>query len=158
VGINLTLVGQAITFLIFVWFTMKFVWPPLVKAMQERQKTIADGLAAAVQGQQELAQAEEKIQGQLRETKQQAAAIIEKAYHRADQIIEEAKAQARVEGERMLDAAQEEIAQSTSRAREALRKEVVTLAMQGAERVLTRSIDPQMHNEMLQQLATDMKA
>ena len=157
-GINLTLVGQAITFLIFVWFTMKFVWPPLVKAMQERQKTIADGLAAAVQGQQELAQAEEKIQGQLRETKQQAAAIIEKAYHRADQIIEEAKAQARVEGERMLDAAQEEIAQSTSRAREALRKEVVTLAMQGAERVLTRSIDPQMHNEMLQQLATDMKA
>lgn len=157
-SINLTLVGQAITFLIFVWFTMKFVWPPLVRAMQERQKTIADGLAAAVKGQQELAQAEEKIQEQMRETKQQAAGIIEKAYHRADQIIEEAKEQARVEGDRILLAAQEEMAQSMARAREALRKEVVTLAMQGAERVLNRSIDEKAHNEMLQQLVTEMKA
>lgn len=157
-SINLTLVGQAITFLIFVWFTMRFVWPPLIKAMQERQKTIADGLAAAVKGQQELAQAEDKIQEQVRETKQQAAVIIEKAYHRADQIIEEAKEQARVEGDRILAAAQEELAQSMARARETLRKEVVILAMQGAERVLNRSIDAEAHNEMLQQLATEMKA
>lgn len=156
-GINLTLVGQAITFLIFVWFTMKFVWPPLINAMQERQKTIADGLAAAVKGQQELAQAEEKIQLQIRDAKQQAAEIIEKAYRRADQIIEEAKGQARVEGNRLLDAAQEEIEQSASRAREVLRKETVALAMNGAERILHRSIDSQAHNEMLQQLEAELR-
>ncbi len=157
-SINLTLLGQAITFLIFVWFTMKFVWPPLIDAMKERQKKIADGLAAAARGQEELLNAEERIKGQITEAKQQAAEIIEKAYRRADQIVEEAKDKAQEEGKRIIEAAQADIQQSTSRAREGLRKEVAALAISGAERVLKRDIDANAHNDILRQLETEMSA
>jgi F-type H+-transporting ATPase subunit b len=157
-SINLTLLGQAITFLIFVWFTMKFVWPPLIQAMRDRQKKIADGLAAAVRGQQELAQAEDRIKAQIHEAKHQAAEIIEKAYRRADQIIEEAKDKAQDEGKRLLEAAQGDIEQAASRARETLRKEVAALAISGAERVLKRDIDASAHNDILRQLETEMSA
>lgn len=155
-SINLTLIGQAITFLIFVWFTMKVVWPPLIQAMQDRQKKIADGLAAAAKSEQELAQTEERIKEQLLETKQQAAVIIEKAYHRADQILEEAKLHAESEGKRLLEAAQAEIGQSVARARESLRKEVVALAVNGAERILQKSVDQKTHNDILRQLEAEM--
>lgn len=157
-SINLTLLGQAITFLIFVWFTMKFVWPPLIQAMRDRQKKIADGLAAAAKGQQELAQAENLIKDQMLVAKQQAAEIIEKAYRRADQIVEEAKDKAQEEGKRILEAAQSNIEQAASRARESLRKEVGALAISGAERVLKRDIDATAHNDILRQLETEMSA
>jgi F-type H+-transporting ATPase subunit b len=156
VSINLTLIGQSITFLLFVWFTMKVVWPPLIQAMQDRQKKIADGLAAAERSQQELADAETQIHGQMREAKQQASEIIEKAYRRADQIVEEAKDHARSEGDRLLEAAQAEIEQSTARARETLRKEIVTLAISSAEQVLQRSVDTNVHNDILRQLETQI--
>jgi F-type H+-transporting ATPase subunit b len=156
VSINLTLIGQAITFLIFVWFTMKVVWPPLVQAMQERQKKIADGLAAAERGQKELADAEVQIQSHVRESKQQASEIIEKAYRRADQIIEEAKDHARAEGDRLLEAAQHEIEQSMARARESLRKEMVALAINGAEQILQSSVDLKVHNDVIRQLETQI--
>lgn len=155
-SINLTLIGQAITFLIFVWFTMKVVWPPLIQAMQERQKKIADGLAAAERSQKELADAESLIQQQIRESKQQAAEIVEKAYRRADQIIEEAKDHARAEGARLLEAAQAELEQSAARAREALRKEIVALAISGAEQVLQSSVDIKVHNDVIRQLETQI--
>ena len=155
-SINLTLIGQAITFLLFVWFTMKVVWPPLLQAMQDRQKKIADGLAAAERGQKELADAESHIQLQTRQAKQQATEIIEKAYRRADQIIEEAKEQARAEGERLLEATQAELDQSMARAREALRKEMVALAISGAEQVLQSSVDLKVHNDVMRQLETQI--
>ncbi|MFI4954761.1 MAG: F0F1 ATP synthase subunit B [Gammaproteobacteria bacterium] len=155
-SINLTLIGQAITFLLFVWFTMKVVWPPLVKAMDDRQKKIADGLAAGERGQKELADAEAQIQLQVRASKQQASEIIEKAYRRADQIIEEAKEHAHAEGERLLEAAQSEVEQSMARARESLRKEMVALAISGAEQVLQSSVDLKVHNDVIRQLETQI--
>nr|WP_281504132.1 MULTISPECIES: F0F1 ATP synthase subunit B [Chromohalobacter] len=153
---NLTLIGQAIAFAVFVWFCMKFVWPPVMQALQERQKKIADGLDAASRATRDLELAQEQAAEQLKESKEQAAEIIEQAHKRANQMIEEARDNARLEGERMIESARGEIEQETQRAKEELRTQVATLAIQGAERILDSSIDEAKHRELVDKLAAEL--
>lgn len=155
-NINATILGQMISFAIFVWFCMKFVWPPIISAMRERQEKIASGLQDADQAQKDLELAKEKAADTLREAKQQAASLIEQANKRAAQLVEEAKDQARAEGERLKDAAQAEIDQELNRAKESLRAQVATLSIAGAEKILSSSVDQNAHNAMLEQLASEL--
>ncbi|MDX5298042.1 MAG: F0F1 ATP synthase subunit B, partial [Gammaproteobacteria bacterium] len=138
-NINLTLIGQTIAFAIFVWFCMKYVWPPITGAMRTRQQRIADGLAAADRASRDLELAQEKVAQELRQAKQQAAELIELANKRSSQIIEEAKLDARREAERLAAQAQAEIEQERNRVREALRAELAALAVAGAEKILETS-------------------
>lgn len=155
-NINLTLIGQIITFAIFVAFCMKFVWPHLLGAMQEREKKIADGLDAANRAARDLELAQKEAAGKLREAKEQAAEIIEQANKRANQIVDDAKETARTEGERIVAAAQGEIEQEANRAKEALRKQVSELAVAGAAKILGKSVDASAHNELLNTLAEEL--
>ncbi len=155
-NINATLIGQIIAFAVFVWFCMKFVWPPLINAMQERAKKIADGLDAANRAERDLKLAQEKATSQMREAKEQAAQIIEQANKRANQIIDEAKESARQEGERLKVAAQADIEQEVNRAKENLRLQVSTLAVAGASKILETSIDVEKHNALLNKLAEEL--
>ncbi len=152
-GVNLTLVGQMVTFTLFVLFTMKFVWPPLTAAMAERTKRIADGLAAAEKGQQAQAEAEQQVEVAMLEARTEAADLVAQAQKRSNDIVGEAKDLAVAEGERMLDAARARIEQETSTAREALRSQVAALALSGAEKILNREIDAAGHEQMLNDLA-----
>lgn len=154
--INASLIGQAITFAILVWFTMKFVWPPLTRVLDERAARIADGLAAADRGRQDLALAEKGASEKLREARLQAAEIIAQAEKRALQMVEEAKGTARVEGERLVAGARAEIEQEVSQAREVLRQQVADLAVAGAERILRREIDSKAHADLLAQLKAEL--
>jgi len=156
VNINATLIGQIITFAIFVWFCMKFVWPHLLSAMQEREKKIADGLDAANRAERDLELAQEKAASQLRESKEKAAEIIEQANKRANQIIDEAKEAARTEGARLVAAAQAEVEQEANRAKEDLRKQVSELAVAGAAKILGKSVDAAAHAELLNKLADEL--
>jgi F-type H+-transporting ATPase subunit b len=155
-NINLTLLGQMIAFAAFVWFTMKFVWPPLVRALEERKAKIADGLAAAERGVHEQALAQERAKERLHEAKQQAAEIVAKAEKRAAEIVEEAKDDARAEGARLLEAAAAERERELSKAREALREKVAELAVVGAERILRKEINADAHHQLLDTLAKEM--
>ena len=137
-NLNLTLIGQAIAFAVFVWFCMKYVWPPVMQALQERQKKIADGLDAASRATRDLELAQEKADETLRESKEQAQQILEQANKRANQIVEEARDNARAEGERIIAGARSEIDQEINRAKEELRAQVSLLAVAGAERILHR--------------------
>ncbi|WP_124948423.1 F0F1 ATP synthase subunit B [Sulfuriferula thiophila] len=148
-NINATLIGQSITFFVFVWFCMKFVWPPIMQALSERKKQIADGLAAGERGKHELELASKRASENLHESKQKAAEIIAQAEKRAVQLIEEAKNAAKAEGDRMLASAQASVAQETVRAKEALRAQVSELAVAGAEKILRREIDAKAHAELL---------
>jgi len=156
VNINATLIGQIIAFAVFVWFCMKFVWPPLINSMEERAKKIADGLDAANRAERDLKLAQEKVGSQLREAKEQAAQIIEQANKRATQIIDEAKESARTEGDRLKVAAQAEIDQEVNRAKETLRSQVSALAVAGASKILETSIDLEKHDALLNQLAQEL--
>jgi F-type H+-transporting ATPase subunit b len=156
VNINLTLIGQIIAFAVFVAFCMKFVWPPLINAMQERAKKIADGLDAANRAERDLKLAQEKATSQMREAKEQAAQIIEQANKRASQIIDEAKETAHKEGDRIKVAAQAEIDQEVNRAKETLRTKVSELAVAGASKILGTSIDVEKHNALLDKLAEEL--
>jgi F-type H+-transporting ATPase subunit b len=153
VGINLTLFGQMLTFLVFVWFTKKFVWPPVMQALEERRARIADGLAAADRGQKALENADALVAERLREARQQATQIIEQAERRGAELVEEAKDNATAAGERILAQARAEIEQDTSRAREALRGEVAAIALSGARQLLEREVDAGTHRELLDRLA-----
>lgn len=155
-NINATMIGQAIAFAFFVWFCMKFVWPPVMAALEERKKKIADGLDAAERASRDLELAQEKAMQELREGKEQAAAIIEQANKRGSQIVEEAKEQALVEGERLKAAAKAEIDQEVNRAKEALRRQVATLAVAGAEKILNKSVDSKVQAELVDQLAAEL--
>lgn len=155
-NINATLIGQAIAFAFFVWFCMKYVWPPVMTALEERKKKIADGLDAAERASRDLELAKEKAAQELREGREQAATIIEQANKRANQIVEEAKEQARTEGERLKTAAKAEIDQEMNRAREALRSQVATLAVAGAEKILAKSVDGNVQAELVDQLAAEL--
>ena len=155
-NLNATLIGQSITFFIFVWFCMKFVWPPIMNALETRKKQIADGLAAADRGKHELELAAKKAGDNMRDAKAQAAEVIARADRRAAEIVEEAKAAARDEGERQLAAARASIAQETNRAREALREQVALLAVAGAEKILRREVNAQTHADLLAQLKADL--
>lgn len=155
-NINLTLIGQTISFALFVLFCMKFVWPALISIMEEREKKIADGLEAADRADKDLELAQKKATQQLREAKEEAAAIIEQANKRAGQIVEEAKDQAKAEGDRLKVAAEAEIEQEMNRAKEELRGKVAALALAGAEKVLAASIDEKANSELVNQLAAEL--
>lgn len=147
--INATLIGQAIWFAAFVWFTMRFVWPPLKRAIDARTQHIADGLAAAERGKQEQELAAKRGAEVLREAKHKASEIIAQGEKRSAQIVEEAKSIARTEGDRLLAGSKAEIEQEVFRARESLRQQVSELAVRGAEQILRREINPQAHAELL---------
>ncbi len=151
-NINFTLISQALWFAVFVWFTAKFVWPPLMRAIEDRQKKIADGLAAAERGQHELETANVQVQELLSDAKQQSQDLLANAQKRADEIVEEAKTTAKEEGERQIAAARATIEQETSVAREELRDQVSTLALSGARQILMREVDVNKHREVLEQL------
>ncbi|MGM0450143.1 MAG: F0F1 ATP synthase subunit B [Pseudomonadota bacterium] len=155
-NINLTMIGQTIGFFIFIAFCVKYVWPPLVQAMQERQKKIADGLAASDRANQDLELAQQRATQELREARDEAAAIVEKANKRANQIVEEAKTEAREQGDRLLAQARDEIEQERQQARDALRAEVASLAIAGAEKILESSVDAKAHSEMLDKLSAEL--
>ena len=155
-NINMTLIGQIITFGVFVWFCMKFVWPHLLSAMQEREKKIADGLDAANRAERDLELAKQEAGDKLREAKEKAAEIIEQANKRANQIVDEAKENARAEGQRLVAAAQAEVEQEANRAKEALRKQVSELAVAGAAKILGKSVDATAHDELLDSLAKEL--
>jgi len=156
VNINLTIIGQAIAFAIFVMFCMKYVWPPITAALAERKKKIAEGLDAAERAARDLELAKEKAASNMRESKEQAAAIIEQANKRANQIIDEAKEQATEEANRVKAAAQAEIEQEANRAKEALRGQVAALAVAGAEKILEASIDEKAHAQLVDKLAAEL--
>ena len=155
-NINLTLIGQSITFALFVWFCMKFIWPPIMGALEARRKEIADGLAAAERGQHEQELAEKRAAKHIKEAKGQASDIITQAQKRAGEMVEEAKGDARIEAERIVTGANAEIEQEINRAREHLRQEVVSLAIAGAEKVLKREVDKDAHASTLNELATQL--
>jgi len=156
VNFNATLIGQMITFGLLVLFTMKYVWPPIIQAMQERQKRIADGLASAERGVREQELAKTKAAQMLKEAKQQAADIVAQAHKRANEIIEQSKQDARTEGDRQLLAAKAEIEQEVNRAREHLRSQVVSLAVAGAGKVLKREVDEAANAAMLDDLVAQL--
>jgi F-type H+-transporting ATPase subunit b len=155
-NINFTLIAQAIAFAVLIWFTVKFVWPPLLGAIEKRQKEIADGLAAASEGRNALEVAAKKSEVTLTEAKQKASEIIAQAEKRASQIVEEAKNNAKAEGERIIAGAKAEIDQEVNRAKEGLRSQVSVLAVAGAEKILRKEINAKAHSEMLSKLAAEL--
>jgi F-type H+-transporting ATPase subunit b len=155
-NINLTLIGQLLAFAVFVWFTMKFVWTPIMAALETRKKEIADGLAAAERGQHEQELAKERAKDVLHEAKSQAAEIVAQAQKRAAEIVDESKDNARTEGERILSTAQAEIEQETNRAREQLREKIGELAVAGAEKILRKEINATAHKAIVNELAKEI--
>jgi F-type H+-transporting ATPase subunit b len=157
-SINATFLGQVIFFAILIWFSWKFIWPPLMNAIEERQKKIAEGLAAAERSRKDLDEAQERVNEVLREARAKANEIIEQAHQRANQIIDQAKSEAVAEAERQKAAAQAEIEQSVHRAREQLRAQVAALAVAGAEKLIQREIDAAAHRDLLDRLVTEISA
>ena len=155
-SINLTLIAQAISFALFILFTVKFVWPPLMKAIEERQKQIADGLAAGEQGKQQLEASSRLASEEMAKARTRAAEIVAHAEKRGLQMIEEAKASAKAEGERLVAGAKSEIEQEVSSAKEALREHVAALVVSGAEKILQREINAQAHADLLNQLKREL--
>ena len=153
---NITLLGQMISFAILIWFSVKFIWPPLIKAIEERQQKIAEGLAAADNAQKNLAQAEEKVAEELKAARAKANEIIEQAHQRANQLIDAAKADAVAEGQRQRALADAEIEAAANRAKEDLRRHVSQLAVTGAEKLLKREIDASAHKALIDDLAAQL--
>ena len=151
-NINLTLFAQAVTFAAFIWFTVKFVWPYMLRAIETRQKTIADGLAAAEQGRRSLEVSSKQADQAIQQARARAAEIIAQAEKRDAQMIEQARAAAKAEGDREKAAAKAEIAQEVTRAREQLRDRVASLAIAGAEKILRREVDAKAHGELLESI------
>ena len=148
-NLNFTLVAQAVTFAAFIWFTMKFIWPHMLRAIETRQKTIADGLAAGEQGKRSLETSTKQAEEAIREARNRAAEIIGQAEKRSAQMIDEARNAAKEEGNREKAAAKAEIAQEVTRAREQLRDRVASLAVSGAEKILRREVDAKAHGDLL---------
>lgn len=156
-NINATLIGQAIVFLVLIWFSVKFIWPPLLKAVEDRQKRIADGLAAAERGQKELQQSHGEAAVIVTEAREKALKIVDQANRRSNEIIEEARATAITEGQRLVGDARQEVTLEQARARDALRKDVASLAVAGASRLLEREIDPKAHADLIEKLAREIE-
>jgi F-type H+-transporting ATPase subunit b len=153
---NITLLGQMLSFALLVWFTVKFIWPPLIKAIEERQQKIAEGLAAADRSQKDLAQAQDKVNDALKDARSKANEIIEQAHARANQIIDQAKNDAITEANRQKALAEAEITAAANRAKEDLRKQVSMLAVTGAEKLLKREIDANAHKALIDDLAAQL--
>lgn len=154
--INVTLIVQMLVFIVFVWFTMKFVWPPLAKAMEERQDKIADGLAAAERGRKELELAQHRVKDELKRAKAQAVDIIDKATKRAALLIEEAKEDAKLENQRQIKIFHEHLQQELNRVKDGLRKQVADLAVTSAEMILKREIDKEANSKLLDNLIEEI--
>jgi F-type H+-transporting ATPase subunit b len=156
VDINLTLIGQTIAMIVFVWFCMKFIWPPLLGAIEERQERIAEGLAAADKGKQALQDAQSEAEKIIGDARKQATSILDQAHARANEIVAEGKADGVRERDRQLAAAKAEIEQETNRAREELRGQVSAIALASAEKILRREIDDKQHADILGKLAQEL--
>jgi F-type H+-transporting ATPase subunit b len=154
--INATLIGQLITFALLVWFTMKYVWPPITKAMTEREKRIADGLEASDRSKRELEQAEQTALTIIRDAKLEASQVIDQAHKRSVQIVEEAKENARTESKRIVEHAQDQIELEVSQTKEALRKQLAALAVAGAEKILKRNLDASANAALLDEFAAEI--
>lgn len=155
-NINATLFGELIAFIFFVWFCMKFVWPPIMGAIEERQKKIADGLAASERGEKDLELAQAKATEQLKEAKTQAAGIIEQAKKRGSQIVDEETQRAHQERENIIAQGHAEIEAERNRAKEDLRKQVAALAVAGAEKILERQIDAAAQSDIVEKLVAEL--
>ena len=155
-NINLTLFTQAAAFALFIWFTIKFVWPPLLRAIENRQKQIADGLAAGEQGRKSLEISSREAEQVVQTARERAAEIVSQAEKRGTQMVEEARANARVEGDREVAAAKAEIEQEVTRAREQLRDQVAQLAVAGAEKILRREVDAKAHAQLLDSIKAQL--
>ena len=151
-NLNFSLIAQAITFVAFIWFTVKLIWPYMLRAIEARQKTIADGLAAAEQGRRSLELSSRQAEETVTQARGRAAEILAQAEKRASQIVDEARAAAKEEGEREKAAAKAEIEQAATRAREQLRDHVASLAVAGAEKILRREVDAKAHAELLESI------
>jgi F-type H+-transporting ATPase subunit b len=156
VNINLTLIVQMVVFAVLIYATMRWIWPHILNAMAARQRTIAQGLAAAEKGEQALTDARANADAIIREARERATHIIDQAQHRANELVEEAKGTANVEGARLVAAAHQQIELDTTRARESLRREVAGIAVGAAAKLLGREIDPRKHADLLEQLATQI--
>ncbi len=155
-SLNLTLWGQTIAMAVFVWFCMRFIWPYIMRAIEERQQKIADGLVAAERGQQKLDEATREAEEIVRDARAQATTILDQAHARASEIVAEGKAEGARERERQLELARAEVEQEINRAREELRGEVSAIAVASAEKILRREIDPQAHEDILAKLAAEL--
>ena len=155
-NLNLTMLGQAISFAIFVWFCMKYVWPPIINALATREGRIADGLAAAEKAHRDLEDADAKSADLLQEGREKAQEFVTHAQKRGDDLVEEAKAQAREEAERIVAAARTQVDLERNAAREELRAQVAVLAMRGAEQILMREVDASAHGDALNKLAEQL--
>jgi len=156
VDINLTLIGQTIAMIVFVWFCMKFIWPPILEAIEERQQQIADGLAAAEQGEERLEQARAESDEIVADARRQATSILDQAHARANEIVADGKSDGVKERERQLTAAKSEIEQEANKAREELRGQVSAIAIASAEKILNREIDDKAHEDILGKLAQEL--
>ncbi len=154
--INATIIGQFITFAILVWFTMKYVWPPIIKTMHDREKKIAAGLEASERSKRELEVAEHKSLAIIREAKQQASQILEQANLHAAKLIEEAKGQGKLENKRIVEMAQGEIAREVAQVKDALKNQLAALAIAGAEKIIHKNLDASTHDALLNQLAAEI--
>lgn len=155
-NLNATILGQSFAFAIFVWFCLKYVWPPITAALAERQRKIADGLEAADRAQRDLSLAQSRVADDLREAKIKSAEIIDMASKRASQIVDEAKEKAREEGQRIIAGAKAEIEMEIQRAKEELRAQVASIAIAGAEKILESSIDQAANEELIDKLASEL--
>jgi F-type H+-transporting ATPase subunit b len=156
VSLNATLIAQLVVFFILAWVTMSFVWPPIVKALDERAKKIADGLSAADKAKADLSAANKRVEEQLVQTRNDSAKLLADAEKRAQAIIEEAKKRAEEEGAKIVSAAKAEADQQSVKAREALREQVAVLAVKGAEQILKRELNAGVHADLLSRLATEL--
>jgi F-type H+-transporting ATPase subunit b len=156
VSINATLIGQMITFALLVWFTMKYIWPPLFDSLEERKKKIAEGLAAAERGQEEIILAEKKARSVLKKAKEQSSEIVTLVQKRANEIVEESKDTAKKEGEKLILAAKSQIDQEMQQAKESLRQEVATLALKAAEQILGAEIDQAKHQNIISKMSNQL--
>ena len=154
--IGMTLLGQALSFALLIWFTMKYIWPPITAAMDERAQRIADGLNAAERAQAELKDADARVADEIKKARAQAAEIVDKAHAQANQIVDKAKADALLEAARVKATAQAEVEGMVGKAKEQLRGQVATLAVQGASKILQREINPDAHKALLDQLVTEI--
>lgn len=154
---NLTLLGQTVAMIVFVWFCMKYIWPPVMKAVEQRRKEIADGIAAGEKGQKELADARHGSEAILADARQKALQVTDLAARRGNDLVAEAKTLAASEGTRIVAAAKSEAANESARARDGLRKDVSALALAGAAKVLGREVDDKAHAQLLDELAAELE-